>query len=84
MHIHGNSMNINPASFYSSGNAEAAATQRAADVRKRLLKSAAALDGTVPDDEAMLVNHWLNAHPNQSEAGAEYHSASSGKDSDLA
>jgi hypothetical protein len=84
MHIHGNSMNINPASFYSSGNAEAAANQRAGNVRKRLLKSAASLDGTVPDDEASLVNHWLNANPNQSGSDAEYHSASSGKDSDLA
>jgi hypothetical protein len=82
MHIHGNSMNLNPASFYSAGNAEAAATKRAADVRKRLLKSAASLGGTESDDEALLVNHWLGANPDQSESDAEYHSTS-GKDPDF-
>ena len=40
MHIHGNSMNVNSASFYSVGNGEkSAAAERAADVRKRLLKA---------------------------------------------
>ena len=39
MHIHGNSMNINAASLYSSAqNEKTAAAQRAAEVRKKLLK----------------------------------------------
>ncbi len=61
MHIHGNSMGMNSADAYSAGNAEkAAAAQRAADVRKRLLKGAAALDGTDSPDEALLIGHWLD------------------------
>jgi len=46
MHIHGNSMSINAASFYSAAqNEKAAAAQRAADVRKKLLKGAAEIEG---------------------------------------
>jgi hypothetical protein len=75
MHTNGNSMNVNPASFYSSANAEAAAAQRAEAVRKRLLKSAAALDGTTPEDEAQLVNRWLGVNQPESDG----HSAA-GKD----
>jgi hypothetical protein len=84
MHIHGNSMNVNAANSYSVANSEkAAAAQRAADVRKRLLKSAAGLDGTESAEAATLIGHWLGANPNQSEGDAEYHASSSGKDSDF-
>ena len=40
MHIHGNSMSIQAANFYSASQGEKTAAERAAEVRKRLLKSA--------------------------------------------
>jgi hypothetical protein len=84
MHIHGNSMNVNAANSYSVANSEkAAATQRAADVRKRLLNSVAGLAGTDSGQAATLVSRWLGANPNQSEGDGEYHASSSGKDSDF-
>ena len=44
MHIH--SMGVNPAGFYAASEGERAANaQRAAEVRKKLLKSAAQIDG---------------------------------------
>ena len=46
MHIHGNAMNVNAANLYSAAQGErAAAAERAAEVRKRLLK---ALQGWMP------------------------------------
>jgi hypothetical protein len=86
MHIHGNSMNVNSASFYSVGNGEkSAAAERAADVRKRLLKGAAAVDGTASTEETLLIGHWLDGQqvdgqPNQGDS--ESHSWS-GRDPDF-
>jgi hypothetical protein len=86
MHIHANSMNVNSASFYSVGNGEkSAAAERAADVRKRLLKGAAAVDGTASTEETLLIGHWLDGQqvdgqPNQGDS--ESHSWS-GRDPDF-
>ena len=44
MHIHGNSMSIQSASLYAAPSESAAAAQRAAEVRKRLLKSAQSIE----------------------------------------
>ena len=84
MHIHGNSMNVNAANLYSAGNAEkSAAAERAAAVRKRLLKAGAGVDGTESAEAATLISHWLGQNPNQPEDDAEYHASSSGKESDF-
>ena len=86
MHIHANSMSVNSASFYSVGNGEkSAAAERAADVRKRLLKGAAAVDGTASTEETLLIGHWLDGQqvdgqPNQGDS--ESHSWS-GRDPDF-
>jgi hypothetical protein len=86
MHIQANSMNVNSASFYSVGNGEkSAAAERAADVRKRLLKGAAAVDGTASTEETLLIGHWLDGQqvdgqPNQGDS--ESHSWS-GRDPDF-
>jgi hypothetical protein len=86
MHIHANSMIVNSASFYSVGNGEkSAAAERAADVRKRLLKGAAAVDGTASTEETLLIGHWLDGQqvdgqPNQGDS--ESHSWS-GRDPDF-
>jgi len=57
MHIHANSMSVNSASFYSVGNGEKSA---AADVRKRLLQGAAAVEGTASPEETLLIGHWID------------------------
>jgi hypothetical protein len=83
MHIRGNPISLNPSSFYSRDSTEKAASDRAASVRKRLLKSAAMLDSTDCDDEALLVDHWLEASPRRPGDDAEHRSDSSGVDSDF-
>jgi hypothetical protein len=83
MHIHGNSMNVNAVSFYSSGNRErAAAAERTAAVRKRLLNAADAVDAPT-SEESLMIGQWLGSPQSQTEADAEYRSGYSGKDPDL-
>ena len=89
MHIHAGSMNLNSASLYSAAAAEkAAATQNAADVRRKLMKSASDIEGVPSPDETFMVGQWMDSRyspvqgPNQNDA--EYHTSSAGKDSDLA
>jgi hypothetical protein len=77
-------MNVNAANSYSVGNGEkAAAAHRAADVRKRLLKSAGAVEEAATPEETALIGRWLNAQPGRSGSDDEYHAAASGRDSDF-
>jgi len=65
MHIHGNSMNLQAANFYPAGlQSRAAAAERAAEVRKRLLKSAANTEDSADPDATLLVGHWLDQPDN--------------------
>ena len=62
MHIHGNSMNLNGANFHCVGNGErAAAAERAAAVRKKLLKSTASVDGAATVEETLMIGQWLDS-----------------------
>jgi len=82
MHIHGNSMNMNAANSYSVAGAEkAAVAERAAAVRKKLLKGAASVDEVASPEESLMIGKWLSG--SQSESDGEYHTSSSGKDSDF-
>lgn len=75
MHIHGNMMNVQSANPYGAAqNERAAAAQRAAEVRKRLLNSAQSVDGEAGAEETSLIGRWLGDD--------EYHS-SSGRDPDF-
>jgi hypothetical protein len=83
MHIHASSININAANLDSAGNTEkAAAAQRAADVRKKLLKSAQGVEGAATPEEALMIDQWLNARPGQAQSEDEY-TAGSGRVSDF-
>jgi len=83
MHIHGNSMAVNQANLYSAAQGErAASAERATDVRKKLLRSAAGLDGATPE-EAFMIGHWLDARSGAVLTGDEFRAADSGKDSDF-
>ena len=82
MHIH--SMNFNVNSISSAGAAEsAAARQRAADVRKKLMSSDTDLDGVSGPDEANLISRWMNAAHAPLPGEDEYHSSTSSKEQDF-
>jgi DNA phosphorothioation-dependent restriction protein DptG len=84
MHIHGSQMNPYSASLYSSAGAEKAAeAQRAADVRKKLMKSASDIEGVPSPDETFLVGQWMDSRHSQVLSGDEYHAAATGKDPDF-
>ncbi len=73
MHIHG-SPNLNSGNINSLAGAEKAAeAQRAADVRKRLLKSAQNADGELSSEETVFISHWLNAGQNESQNDQNSH-----------
>ena len=83
MHIHGNQMNFNSISPYSAAE-KAGAAQKAADVRKKLAKGAAAIEGASTPEEAFMIGQWTNSAQIQVQNQDEYHTAASGKDSDFA
>ncbi len=77
-------MSINAASFYSAAqNEKAAAAQRAADVRKKLLKGAAEIEGAATPEETLLIGQWMDSRHSQVESEDQYHASASGKDPDF-
>jgi hypothetical protein len=86
MHIHGNLIDINVASLSSAVKAKkAAAKQRAADARRKLMQRTTDIDGISSPDEAYLVSKWMDPLRSQAQEQKqdEYHSGSAGKDFDL-
>ncbi len=62
MHIHGAMLNVQGANFASIGSGErSAAAQRAAEVRRRLLKSAQTADGDASPEESLMIAQWLGS-----------------------
>jgi hypothetical protein len=80
MHIHGNSMSVQSASFSAAQGERAAAAQRAAEVRKRLLKSAQSVEPGTDPDATLLVGQWLDSRHSQVLPEDEYRAAAAGKD----
>lgn len=59
MHIHGNPISHNVANLHPAGAAEkAAATQRAADIRKKLLNAKAPITEDSDSDAVLMVARW--------------------------
>jgi hypothetical protein len=84
MHIHGNLMSIQTANFYSAALEEkAAAARRAADVRRKLARSAVDMEAEASPDAAFLVGQWLDSRHSQVQSEDEYHASASGKDPDF-
>jgi hypothetical protein len=82
MHIH--SMGVNPADFYAASQEERAANaQRAAEVRKKLLKGAAQIEGASTPEETLLISQWLDGQHSLTESAAEYHATAAGRDPDF-
>jgi hypothetical protein len=66
MHIHGNLMQSNAANLYSAAAAEkAVAAQRAADVRKKLMKGGLDIDGELNPEAGFMVGRWLDGEYRQ-------------------
>jgi len=83
MHIHANQMNLDAVNPYSAAAEKAAAVQRAADVRKKLMKSASDIEGISSPDEAFMVGQWMDSTQSQAQADVEYHTTTASKDSDF-
>jgi hypothetical protein len=82
MHIH--SMGVNPANFYAASEGERAANaQKAAEVRKKLLKSGAQIDGAASPEETLMISHWLDGRQSQTQSEDEYHASAAGRDPDF-
>lgn len=74
MHIHGHPMSVNPADFYAAGQGQRTVeTQKAAEIRKKLLKSASQLDGAASPEETLMINRWLDGRDGQRQGEDEYH-----------
>jgi len=85
MHIHGNSMNVQAANLYSAAQGErAAAAERAAEVRKKLLKSAALSEGAASPEETLMIGQWMDGRHSQVESPEQYRDTASGKEPDFA
>jgi hypothetical protein len=82
MHIRGNQWNLNAVNPYYAAAENAAARQRAAETRKKLLKSAAEIEGAATAEETLLIGQWLDSRPSQVESEEQYY-ASAGRDSDF-
>jgi hypothetical protein len=76
-------MNLNAVNPYSAAAEKAAAAQRAADVRKKLMKSAADIEGTASPEEAFMLGQWMDSRHSQVESEDQYHASASGKDPDF-
>jgi hypothetical protein len=84
MHIHGNSMGINAADFYSAAQGErAAAARRAVETRRKLARNAQEIEAGASPEEAALIGQWLDGRHSQVLRGDEYHASVSGKDPDF-
>jgi len=88
MHVHGSHMNLNSANLYSAAGAEkAAAASRAAETRKKLLKSAGDLEGVSDLGEGALFGRWMDSAEsqptNQGISEDEFHPGGSGRDPDF-
>jgi hypothetical protein len=83
MHIHGNQWNLNAVNPYSAAAENAAARQRAAETRKKLLKSAAEIEGAATPEETLLNGQWLDSRHSQVQSGEQYNNSVSGKDPDF-
>jgi hypothetical protein len=66
MHIHGANTNSSAINLHSSGNdMRAVAAQRAAEVRKRLLKNGQSVESELSPDQVSMVRQWLSNRSGQ-------------------
>lgn len=78
MHIHGNQMNLNSVNPYDAAAQKAAAAQRSADVRNKLLNSASEIESASDPEEAFMIRRWVNGQKSRGPGEDEYHTGSNG------
>jgi hypothetical protein len=61
MRVHASQMNIHAVNPYSAAAEKAVAAQRAAAVRKKLLRSAREIEGASPTEEALMIGRWKDS-----------------------
>ncbi len=83
MHIHPAAVGLHSINTYAAGNVRSAAAQRAAEVRKRLLKSTQSIESGADSAATLLVGQWLDSRHSQVLPQDEYHSTAAGKDPDF-
>ena len=85
MHVHPAAVGLHGINTYSLANERAAIAQRAAETRKKLLKSGQNGDLEVDSDPdaTLLIGQWLDSRHSQVLPGDEYHPTAEGKDDDL-
>jgi hypothetical protein len=75
MHIHGMQMNFNQVSLQSAAASEkTAAAQRAAEVRKKLLKRAEGTDDELNPEESFMIGRWLEEDSYQGQGQHRHYS----------
>jgi hypothetical protein len=80
MHIHGNQLNLNTVNPYSAAAEKAIAAQRAADVRKKLLKSAGEIEAASNPEETSFLGLWMDSGHGSAHGDMDFQSAGSGSD----
>jgi hypothetical protein len=83
MHIHAAAIGRDSSNTYAAANQATAAAQRAAEVRKRLLKAAQGADTSASPEESLLISRWLGQPQNEGSPAGDYRSAAEGEDSDF-
>jgi hypothetical protein len=83
MHVHRAQMNTNPVNPYSAAAEKAMAAQRAADIRKKLVKSAAVIVGASGSEGDLMISQWMNADQNRAQSEGQSQVAVSGRDPDF-
>jgi hypothetical protein len=77
-------MTVNAANFYSANQEErAAAAQRAAGVRKKLIRSASELEGAATPEETLMISQWMDSRQSQVQSDEQYPYNVYGQDPDL-
>jgi hypothetical protein len=83
MHIHPVAVGLDPINTSAAGSERASEAQRAAEVRKRLLKSAQSIESGTDPGATLLIGQWLDSRHSQVLPQDEYQTAASGKDPDF-
>jgi hypothetical protein len=84
MHIHGLNANNDPVNLHSAANdVRAIAAQRAAEVRKRLLKSGQIVEAELSPAQRLRIRQWLASRNGQGEGDECDAGGSWGKDPDF-
>jgi hypothetical protein len=84
MHIHGSNANNYAANLHSAAtDVRAIAAERAAEVRKRLLKSGQIVEAELSPDRIRMIRQWLASRNGQGQTDDHDSSGSYGRDPDF-